>query len=164
MIFLNGVVPENVKRMLNEGRGDELENILLNGGSGGSGGGSGGSGGSSGGVGYDNGGLTAEEVAAMQRYFGVTADGKWGPASQASAGGLNADEAWWAYENAMLEQGGSPQTGGDDSEVENMSGDSWVYVLGLGRITWQELEDYVDSGKIKESKTSDGKYKYTLAK
>ncbi len=39
MIFLNGVVPENVKRMLNEGRGDELENILLNGGSGGSGGG-----------------------------------------------------------------------------------------------------------------------------
>lgn len=35
MIFLNGVVPENVKRMLNEGRGDELENILLNGGSGG---------------------------------------------------------------------------------------------------------------------------------
>ncbi len=116
------------------------------------------------GASYDNGGLTKSEVAAMQRYFGVTADGLWGPASQASAGGLNADEAWWAYENAMLEQGGSPQTGGDDSEVENMSGDSWVYVLGLGRITWQELEDYVDSGKIKESKTSDGKYKYTLAK
>ena len=110
------------------------------------------------GVAYDNGGLTAEEVAQMQRYFGVTADGKWGPASQASVDGLSADEAWMRYEEEAL--GGN----GGDGETANPHGDSWIHVQGLGRLTWMELEDYVDSGKIKESKTSDGKYKYTLAK
>lgn len=73
--------------------------------SGGSGGSSGGSGGSngftggtggSGGSGWDNGGLTEDQIKAMQAYYGVTADGKWGPKSQAAAGGLSAYDAWLA--------------------------------------------------------------------
>lgn len=77
-----------------------------------------------GGTGYDNGGLTQSQVAKMQRYFGVTADGKWGPASQASVGGLSADEAWQRYEEEALANGGSPKTGDDV--------DPWGEVLGLG--------------------------------
>ena len=65
------------------------------GGSGGSNGFTGGTGGS-GGSGWNNGGLTDEQVKAAQKYYGVTADGKWGPKSQEAAGGLSAEEAWLA--------------------------------------------------------------------
>ena len=33
----------------------------------------------------------------MQSALGVSPDGKWGPKSQAAAGGLGADEAWSRY-------------------------------------------------------------------
>ncbi len=113
----------------------------------------------SGGVGYNNGTLTADQVAKMQSFYGIAADGKWGPQSEAELG-MSADAAWAEYQRRT---GGSPEPD-DDAEVSNPHGDSWIHVQGLGRLTWMELEDYVDSGKIKESKTSDGKYKYTLAK
>lgn len=79
------------------------------------------------GTGYDNGGLTPSEVAEMQRYFGVTADGMWGPASRASVDGLNADEAWQRYEE---ETGG---TGGNGGGYNNGS-------LSPSQI--KELQDY----------------------
>lgn len=47
-----------------------------------------------------------------------------------------------------------------DDEVGNNHGDSWVYVPGYGRLSWQELESYVDKGKIKEAK-DEGKFWYT---
>lgn len=50
---------------------------------------------------------------------------------------------------------------GADPEVANMNGASWIYIPGHGRFSWQELEAYVDSGKIKETVTKDGKYQYT---
>lgn len=53
---------------------------------------------SSSGGGYDNGGLTTDQVARMQRYFGTTADGLWGSNSKAAAGGLTAQEAWDIYQ------------------------------------------------------------------
>lgn len=50
--------------------------------------------------GYDNGGLTASQVAEMQQALGVTADGAWGPQSSAAANGMTAAEAWRAYQQA----------------------------------------------------------------
>lgn len=56
-------------------------------------------------TGYGNGGLSASQVAEMQRALGVTADGVWGPQSSAAANGMTAAEAWQAYQEAT--QGGS---------------------------------------------------------
>ena len=54
--------------------------------------------------GYDNGGLTAEQIKAMQRFYGTNADGMWGANSTAAAGGKNAADAWNAYQTALREQ------------------------------------------------------------
>ena len=54
--------------------------------------------------GYDNGGLTAEQIKAMQRFYGTNADGMWGADSMAAAGGKNAADAWNAYQTALREQ------------------------------------------------------------
>ena len=54
--------------------------------------------------GYDNGGLTAEQIKAMQRFYGTDADGMWGANSTAAAGGKNAVDAWNAYQTALREQ------------------------------------------------------------
>ena len=47
---------------------------------------------------YSNGSLTNEQVKQLQRYYGVTADGKWGTNSKKAAGGLTADQAWAKYQ------------------------------------------------------------------
>ena len=81
-------------------------------GSSGGSGGSGGGGGGGGGTGYDNGGLSTSGIMVLQRALGVTADGKWGPASQAAAkakwGVTSANDAYQKY------------TGGADK-----NGDGW---------------------------------------
>lgn len=46
---------------------------------------------------YSNGSLTNEQVKQLQKYYGVTADGKWGANSKKAAGGLTADQAWSKY-------------------------------------------------------------------
>lgn len=56
------------------------------------------SGKSSGKSGYSNGSLTNEQVKQIQKYYGVTADGKWGTNSKKAAGGLTADQAWAKYQ------------------------------------------------------------------
>ncbi len=39
----------------------------------------------------------------------------------------------------------------DNAKVANTHGDSWVTITGMaGRYTWQELESYVNSGKVEE--------------
>lgn len=45
-------------------------------------------------VGYNNGGLTSDQVKALQNYYGVTADGAWGKNSTSAAGGMTAAQAW----------------------------------------------------------------------
>ncbi len=55
------------------------------------------SGKSSGKSSYSNGSLTNEQVKQLQRYYGVTADGKWGTNSKKAAGGLTAGQAWAKY-------------------------------------------------------------------
>ena len=47
--------------------------------------------------GYSNGSLTNEQVKQLQKYYGVTADGKWGANSKKAAGGLTAGQAWAKY-------------------------------------------------------------------
>lgn len=53
--------------------------------------------GSDGGSNYNNGHLSEEQVIALQKALGVTADGKYGPNSQKAAGGLSAVEAYKKY-------------------------------------------------------------------
>lgn len=58
--------------------------------------------------GYNNGTLSESQIAQMQAYYGVSADGMWGPNSAAAAGGLSAAAAW----QKMLEGGYAPGSGG----------------------------------------------------
>ena len=115
---------------------------------------------SSGGTGYNNGSLTTSQIIQMQEALGVTADGKWGPATQAAAGGLSADAAW------AIMSGGSTGTGADTeadvgASVTNQTGDGWIRVAGYSRITWQELEAMVNRGEIIETYNPEtGKYSY----
>ena len=95
---------------------------------------------------YSNGTLTEDQVKAVQRRLGVSADGVWGPQSQAAAGGLSAEAAYAQYFRGM-----EPTAGREDSNVVNQNGSSWIYVPGYGRLSYSELETMVDSGKIKES-------------
>lgn len=56
------------------------------------------------------------------------------------------------------------QNGGGDTQVTNKNGSGWVYVPGFGRITYQELEHYVDTGEITETfDPNTGKYTYRKA-
>lgn len=116
--------------------------------------------GSGGVTGYNNGSLTTSQIIQMQQALGVTADGKWGPATQAAAGGLSADAAW-----EIMNQGSDP--GDADAEadvgasVTNQTGDGWIRVAGYSRITWQELEAMVNRGEIIETYNPEtGKYSY----
>lgn len=116
--------------------------------------------GSGGVTGYNNGSLTTSQIIQMQEALGVTADGKWGPATQAAAGGLSADAAW------AIMSGGSTGTGADaeadvGASVTNQTGDGWIRVAGYSRITWQELEAMVNRGEIIETYNPEtGKYSY----
>jgi len=117
-----------------------------------------------GGGSYSNGGLTDAQVREMQKYYGATADGKWGSNSRAAAGGRSAKEAWDNYVKAT---GGTGGSGGDDGwgNYDKAS----AYALGLPR-TWSDetlatyiasqsdIETYVEDGKIKfRWKTSGGR-------
>lgn len=114
---------------------------------------------SGGGTGYDNGSLTTSQIIQMQEALGVTADGKWGPATQAAAGGLSADAAWEIM-NRGSETGEEAEADAGAS-VTNQTGDGWIRVPGYSRITWQELEAMVNRGEIIETYNSEtGKYSY----
>ena len=47
---------------------------------------------------YSNGSLTNQQVKQLQKYYGVSQDGKWGSNSKKAAGGLSADQAWAKYQ------------------------------------------------------------------
>lgn len=68
---------------------------------------------------YSNGSLTNEQVKQLQKYYGVSQDGKWGANSKKAAGGLTADQAWAKY------QGGS-----SGSKYENV-GNLAAWASGL---------------------------------
>lgn len=62
---------------------------------------------------YSNGSLTNQQVKQLQKYYGVSQDGKWGANSKKAAGGLTADQAWAKY------QGGG--SGGKYKNVGNLA-------------------------------------------
>ena len=88
--------------------------------SGGSSGGGSGSGGSGSGSGYDNGNVSTSSIKILQKALGVTADGKWGPESQAAAnkkwGTTSADKALSIYNAADTSAGRSNQFNGSTYE------------------------------------------------
>lgn len=53
--------------------------------------------------------------------------------------------------------------GTEDYTIENRHGDSWIYIPGHGRFSYQEVYNYVESGKIKETINKDGTIRYTWA-
>ena len=71
------------------------------------------------GKGYDNGSLSAEQVKALQAFYGVAQDGMWGPNSQ-KVSGLSANEAWQRYLNYGRTGG---QGGSADGDYGSMSYD-----------------------------------------
>lgn len=56
---------------------------------------------------YSNGSLTNEQVKQLQKYYGVSQDGKWGANSKKAAGGLTADQAWAKYQGGGSGSGSS---------------------------------------------------------
>lgn len=158
LIGASGYTNEYVQALEDAYRKAEAERTSASSGSGSSGSGRVTSGGS--GTGYNNGGLTTSQIIQMQKALGVTADGKWGPATQAAAGGLSADEKW------AIMSGESTGTGTDaeadvGASVTNQTGDGWIRVAGYSRITWQELEAMVNRGEIIETYNPEtGKYSY----
>lgn len=67
---------------------------------------------------YSNGSLTSEQVKQLQKYYGVSQDGKWGANSKKAAGGLTADQAWAKYQ------------GGNSGKYENV-GNLAAWASGL---------------------------------
>lgn len=123
----------------------------VTGGTGGSSGGSSGGSkksGSSGSSGYTGGTGSKTETSKDSGYKGSTGS-KTGTSGQ-SVDSMNANDPY-----------AGTKYGNTYSEVWNRNGESWVYIPGHGRYSWQEVERYVDSGQIKEERTSDGKLKYT---
>ena len=68
---------------------------------------------------YSNGSLTNQQVKQLQKYYGVSQDGKWGANSKKAAGGLTADQAWAKY-----------QGGGSSGKYENV-GNLAAWASGL---------------------------------
>ena len=49
---------------------------------------------------------------------------------------------------ASVRSGGNS---GSDAQIGNRHGDSWIYIPGHGRFTYDEVENYVNSGKVIET-------------
>lgn len=79
--------------------------------------------------GYKALGYTDQEIAGLKSAYNTTQAGK--------LAGYYAD---W-----MKNQGGS------DAQIGNRHGDSWIYIPGHGRFTYDEVENYVNSGKVIET-------------
>lgn len=47
-------------------------------------------------------------------------------------------------------------------DITNSHGNGWVYVEGMGRMTWDELESEIDNGKVVET-MKNGVYTYRKA-
>ena len=54
------------------------------------------------------------------------------------------------YADWMKNQGGSGDSG-SAAQIGNRHGDSWIYIPGHGRFTYDEVENYVNSGKVIET-------------
>lgn len=96
--------------------------------------------GSGGVTGYNNGSLTTSQIIQMQQALGVTADGKWGPETQAAAGGLSADAAW-----EIMNQGSDPGDADAEADVANQTGGKRDFGSSYSSI-WSRARTMFDRG------------------
>ena len=84
--------------------------------------------------GYKALGYTDQEIAGLKSAYNKAQAGK--PAGY--------------YADWMKNQGDSGNSG-SDAQIGNRHGDSWIYIPGHGRFTYDEVENYVNSGKVIET-------------
>ena len=95
---------------------------------------------------YGKGSLSTAQIQQLQRFLGVTPDGKWGAKSSAAAGGLDADAAWTRYQG---------QIGSDfaSTVLRNMKS-SVAQNGGITENQRQQLWRYVSNGMLSEAELS----------
>lgn len=127
------------------------------------------------------------DTATMQRYLNskganLTVDGAWGPKTEAAyvkifgkpsgrqtytgysgSSGTKSSSSSSSSKSSTTQQTVSINPGKSD-KITNNNGSSWVQVAGYGRLTFAELEHYVDTGKIIETVDKNGKYTYKKAR
>ena len=55
------------------------------------------------------------------------------------------------YYAEWMKNKGDSGGSGSDAQIGNRHGDSWIYIPGHGRFTYDEVENYVNSGKVIET-------------
>lgn len=56
-----------------------------------------------------------------------------------------------AQASVWMKNQGDSGNSGSDAQIGNRHGDSWIYIPGHGRFTYDEVENYVNSGKVIET-------------
>ena len=89
---------------------------------------------------YSNGSLTNEQVKQLQKYYGVSQDGKWGANSKKAAGGLTADQAWAKYQGGG--SGGSSNYGNIRRTITGyMSQGNYAKAQSYLKSNWNSLTE-----------------------
>lgn len=87
---------------------------------------------------YSNGSLTNQQVKQLQKYYGVSQDGKWGANSKKAAGGLTADQAWAKYQGG----GGSSNYGNIRRTITGyMSQGNYAKAQSYLKSNWNSLTE-----------------------
>ena len=88
---------------------------------------------------YSNGSLTNQQVKQLQKYYGVSQDGKWGANSKKAAGGLTADQAWAKYQGGS---GGSSNYGNIRRTITGyMSQGNYAKAQSYLKSNWNSLTE-----------------------
>lgn len=106
------------------------------------------------------------DVTEMQRYlntqgYSLDVDGVWGPKTESaykavfgSSSGRQTNygstSATSSRTSTASSSSGGSSTQTSSATITNRNGNGWVYVQGIGRLTYNELEKKVDSGKVVE--------------
>lgn len=91
---------------------------------------------------YSNGSLTNEQVKQLQKYYGVSQDGKWGTNSKKAAGGLTADQAWAKYQGGSSGGSGSSNYGNIRRTITGyMSQGNYAKAQSYLKSNWNSLTE-----------------------
>lgn len=91
---------------------------------------------------YSNGSLTNQQVKQLQKYYGVSQDGKWGTNSKKAAGGLTADQAWAKYQGGSSGGSGSSNYGNIRRTITGyMSQGNYAKAQSYLKSNWNSLTE-----------------------
>lgn len=91
---------------------------------------------------YSNGSLTNQQVKQLQKYYGVSQDGKWGANSKKAAGGLTADQAWAKYQGGGSGGSGSSNYGNIRRTITGyMSQGNYAKAQSYLKSNWNRLTE-----------------------